>query len=40
MQQMLLEIVYIMGWGLIALPLHHAPHFLIDRIQIWTVRRP
>jgi len=20
--------------------LHHAPHFIIDMIQVWTVRRP
>ena len=39
-QQTLLEIVYIMDWCLVDLLLHHAPHFIINRIQIWTVWRP
>jgi len=39
-QQTLLEIVYIKDWCVEDLLLHHAPHFIIDRVQIWTVRRP
>jgi len=39
-QQTMLEILYIKVWCVVDLLLHHAPHFIIDRIQIWTVRRP
>jgi len=39
-QQTLFEIVDIMDCSLLDFLLRHAAHFIIDRIQIWTVRRP
>jgi len=39
-QQTLHETIYIMDWCLVDLLLHHAPHFIIHQIKIWTVRRP
>src|SRR6218665_2211177 len=36
----LFEIVYIVNRCLVDLLLHHIPHYIIDKIQIWTVRRP
>ena len=39
-KQALLQIVYIMDCCLVDSVLHHAPQFIVDRIQIWAVRSP
>jgi len=39
LQQTLLEIVYLKVWFVVDLLFHHAKHFIIDGIEIWTVWR-